>query len=40
MQKSVKSTEFLPEVCCKNGLSCIMVMENYGPAEVEGVISI
>ena len=40
MQKSVKSTEFLPEVCCKNGLRCIMVIENYDPAEVEGVISI
>ena len=25
---------------CKIGLRCIMVIENYGPAEVEGVISI
>ena len=40
MQKSVKSTEFLPEACYKNGLSCIMVIQNYGLAMAEGVISI
>ena len=40
MQKSAKGTEFLPEHSCKIGLSCIMVIENYDPAEVEGVISI
>ena len=35
-----KKTEFLPEHSCKIGLRCIMVIKNYDPAEVEGVISI
>ena len=39
-QQSVKSTEFHQEHSCKTGLRCIMVIENYDPAEVEGVISI
>ena len=36
----IKDIIFLPGLYCKIGLSCIMVIKNYDPAEVEGVISI
>ena len=32
--------KFIQKSSCEIGLRCIIVMENYDPAEVEGVISI
>ena len=37
---SAQDTKFIQKSSCEIGLRCIIVMENYDPAEVEGVISI